>query len=223
VKNINRSPKAVLFDMDGVIVDSMPYHYLAWYEALRPLGVRVSVFEVYLREGERWDKSMNDFIHQAKVKPSANTIAKVFKLRSQIFRRYFKRTIFEGAEEFLRCLKDKGYTLGLVTGTPLNEVKKILPERIKELFTVIVTGEMVKLGKPHPAPYLKAAELLGVKPAECLVIENAPLGIRSAKSAGMFCIAVTTSLPKEYLKKADIVVDRLEDISGFGNKICRVK
>ncbi|MEI6631695.1 MAG: HAD family phosphatase [bacterium] len=221
MKRIKQRPKAVLFDMDGVIVDSMPYHYLAWYEALRPLGVRVNVFEVYLREGERWDKSLKDFLAHAGMRPSKRRLAKIFKLRQKIFRYYFKRRIFEGAEVFLRCLKNNGYTLGLVTGTPMIEVKKILPPKIKGLFTAIVSGEMVKLGKPHPAPYLKAAQLLKLKPRECLVVENAPLGIRSAKAAGMFCIAVTTSLPREYLKNADIVVNRLEEITGVIEKSCK--
>jgi beta-phosphoglucomutase len=223
VKRIKQKPRAMLFDMDGVIVDSMPYHYLAWYESLRSLGIRISVFEVYLREGERWDKSLKDFLAHAGVHPSNHMLAKIFKLRQKIFRYYFKRRIFEGAKEFLRCLKDKGYLLGLVTGTPMVEVNRILPSRIKGLFKAIVTGEMVKLGKPHPAPYLKAAALLRLKPKECLVVENAPLGIRSAKAAGMFCVAITTSLPKSYLKQADITVDRLEEITGVIEKSCKIK
>ena len=223
MKKIKQKPKAVLFDMDGVIVDSMPYHYLAWYEALRPLGIRVSVFEVYLREGERWDKSLKDFLTQSGITPSSRTLAKIFRLRQRFFHRYFKRRLFEGVGEFLRCLKKNGYTLGLVTGTPRCELNKILPSRIKGLFNTIVSGEMVKLGKPHPAPYLKAAQLLGLKPRECLVVENAPLGIRSAKAAGMFCAAITTSLPKEYLKQADIIVDRLEEITGLIEKSCKIK
>jgi beta-phosphoglucomutase len=222
VQKIKQKPKAILFDMDGVVIDSMPYHYLAWYEALRPLGIRVSVFEVYLREGERWDKSLKDFLMQAGMHPSSRMLAKIFKLRQKIFRYYFKRRIFEGVEEFLRCLKKQGYLLGLVTGTPMVELNKILPDRIKGLFKTMVTGEMVKLGKPHPAPYLKAAELLDLEPRECLVVENAPLGIKSAKAAGMFCVAITTSLPKEYLKQADIIVDKLEEITGVIEKSCKI-
>ncbi len=223
MQKIKQKPKAILFDMDGVIIDSMPYHYLAWYEALRPLGIRVSVFEVYLREGERWDKSLKDFLMQSGINPSSRTLAKIFRLRQRFFHRYFKRRLFEGIGEFLRCLKKNGYTLGLVTGTPRCELNKILPSRIKGLFTAIVTGEMVKFGKPHPVPYLKAAQLLGLKPRECLVVENAPLGIKSAKAAGMFCAAITTSLPKEYLKQADIIVDRLEEITGVIEKSCKIK
>jgi beta-phosphoglucomutase len=206
-------PKAVIFDMDGVIVDSMPYHFIAWYEALRPYGVRVNCFDVYSKEGEKWDKSMREFLSRADISPSKKIMRKVFLARKKIFDRYYKRYIFKGAAEILRCLKAKTYRLALVTGTNRNEIEKILPNKIKKLFDCIVSGDSVKRGKPYPDPYIKAAKILGLQSAECVVIENAPYGIISAKKAGMFCIAVTTSLPKEYLNKADIIVDSLEQVN----------
>lgn len=206
--------------MDGVIVDSMPYHFIAWYEALRPFGVRVSCFEIYAKEGERWDKSLKDLLRRAHRKPSKALLQQIFRRRQKIFRTYFKRFIFKGAIEFVRCLKSKGYRLGLVSGTPLAEIKKILPKNLFALFEVVVSGDQVKKGKPHPEPYLKAASLLGLRPRECLVIENAPFGIESAKKAGMFCVALATSLPKDYLNKADITVDTLQEITGLIEKSC---
>ena len=222
MKIIKIKPKAVIFDMDGVIVDSMPYHLLAWHEALRPLGIRVSCFEVYKREGERWDKSLKDFLREGKIKPTASLLKKIFARRKRIFRKYFKLFIFQGTEEFLHCLKKQGYLLGLVTGTPAVEVNRILPKKIKDLFDCVVAGDMVKNGKPHPESYLKAAQNLNLSPEECIVVENAPLGIESAKRAGMFCVAITTSLPREYLKVADIVVNALEDITGVIDRSCRL-
>ena len=221
-KSLKIHPKAIIFDMDGVIVDSMPYHFLAWHEALRPLGIRVSCFEVYCREGERWEKSLKDFLRQGNIKPTKAILKKIFIRRQKIFRSYFKRLIFSGAEEFLKCLKKKGYLLGLVTGTPMPELEKILPKRIKKFFDYFVTGDRVKNGKPSPEPYLQAAQGLSVKPGECVVVENAPLGIESAKRAGMFCVAVTTSLPEDYLKRADVVVDRLEEITGIIDRTCKL-
>ena len=215
-------PKAIIFDMDGVIVDSMPYHFLAWYEALRPWGIRVSCFDVFSKEGERWDVTLKDLLKRANIKPTPRLLKKIFSARQKIFKKNFKRFIFKGVEEFLICLEKKGYSLGMVTGTPLVEVKKILPQSIKKLFNAVVTGDLVKQGKPHPEPYLKAALALGAKPNECLVVENAPLGIESAKRAGMACIAVTTSLPKEYLSLADIVVDNLDEIYGIIDKSCSI-
>jgi beta-phosphoglucomutase len=222
VKQLKEKPKAILFDMDGVIVDSMPYHFLAWYEALRPYGVRVSCFEVYSREGERWDKSLADFLRMGNHTPSAGLMREVFALRQKIFKKYFKRFIFQGVEEFLVCLKDKGYRLALVTGTPRVQVDGILPVSIRKLFECMVTGDMVRHGKPHPEPYVKAARLLKLPAHECLVVENAPYGIESAKRAGMFCIAITTSLPSGYLSGADRIIDALSQIPVFIERSCRV-
>lgn len=208
--------------MDGVIVDSMPYHFLAWYEALMPWGVRVSCFDVYSKEGERWDATLKSLLKSAGIKPTANLLKKIFSLRQRIFKKNFKCFIFKGTEAFLGCLKEKGYLLGLVTGTPTEEINRILPKRIVSLFDAVIAGNQVKRGKPYPEPYLKAALALGVKPAECLVVENASLGIESAKRAGMVCIAVTTSLPKEYLGLADIVVNHLEEIFSIIDKSCSI-
>lgn len=222
MKKINFLPRAIIFDMDGVIVDSMPYHFLAWYEALRPWGISVRCFDIYQREGERWDKTLKDLLRATKIKPTRKVLSKIFAHRQKIFKKYFKRYIFKGVDRFLRCLKQKGYALGLVTGTPAQEIMQILPENIRTLFDCVVAGDSVRQGKPHPAPYLKALELLRLKPRECLVVENAPLGIRAAKAAGIFCLALNTSLPSEYLNQADLVVEKLEDIPGLIEKSCAV-
>ncbi|MDP8262018.1 MAG: HAD family phosphatase [Candidatus Ancaeobacter aquaticus] len=207
MKKIKKEYKAVIFDMDGVIVDSMPYHFLAWYEALRPIGVRISSFDVYMREGERWQKTVLELLEREHIKITDKLTKKIHRDREQIFKRIYKRFIFQGSFELLECLNKKEYSLGLVTGTPTKEVKKILPKKIRDIFKCIVAGDSVVNGKPHPEPYLRAAEILGVTPSECIVIENAPLGIRSAQQAGMVCVAVTTSLPREYVKNADHIVD----------------
>jgi beta-phosphoglucomutase len=213
MKKLKFKPQAVIFDMDGVIVDSMPYHFIAWYEALRPYGVRVTCFDVFAKEGEQWEKSLRYFLRRAGIKPTAQLLAEIFARRRKIFKKNFKRFLFKGAVELLFRLKNNGYLLGLVTGTPLAQVKKILPPRIFNLFEAVITGDRVKKGKPHPQPYLTAACALKLKPKRCLVIENAPFGIESAGKAGMYCVAVTTSLPAQYLGMADMVVDTLEDVS----------
>lgn len=222
MKKLNLKPKAIIFDMDGVIVDSMPYHFLAWYEALRPLGVRVSCFDVFSREGERWDKTLKELLMQNNIKPKKVILKRIFAQRQKIFRKYFKRFIFMGAQGLLTCLKKQGYYLGLATGTPTYEIEKILPKKIKDLFDCIVAGNQVINGKPHPETYLKAAQAIKAKPSECIVVENAPLGIESAKRAAIFCIAITTSLPKEYLRKADIVTDSLDKIPSIIGQSCRI-
>jgi beta-phosphoglucomutase len=222
MRKLKEYPKAIIFDMDGVIVDSMPYHFIAWYEALKPYGVRVSCFDVYTKEGERWDKTIKSLLASHKVDPTPKILNQIFALRKKIFKKYFKRSVFKGVDGFLACLKKKGYLLGLVTGTPMPEINRILPQKIKKLFDCIVAGDHVKKGKPNPEPYLMAAKKLKTRTDSCVVVENAPLGIESAKSAGMFCVALTTSLPGDYLGKADVVVETLEQIPGIIDKACSI-
>ena len=204
--------------MDGVIVDSMPYHYISWYEALRPLGIRVSCFFVYQKEGERWEKTLKELLKKNGKSIAKKDFDRVFDRKQKIFRRYFKRSIFPGAPQILRGLKAEGFALGLVTGTPMAEVRHILPRRLFRMFDAVVSGDMVKRGKPHPDPYLAASRALGIAPSRCLVVENAALGIRSSKRAGMFCCALTTSLPAEYLKGADAVIDDLSELGSIVRK-----
>ena len=109
LKKLKFKPKAVICDMDGVIVDSMPYHFLAWYEALRPLGISVRCFDVYIREGERWQKSLEDFLRGSGISPTKELFKRVFMARKKLFKNRFKRFVFKGAREFLICLKKKGY------------------------------------------------------------------------------------------------------------------
>lgn len=91
-------PKAIIFDMDGVIVDSMPYHFLAWYEALRPWGVRVSCFDVYSKEGERWDVTLKDLLKSAGIKPTPSLLKKIFDFRQKIFKKSFMRILGDSSK-----------------------------------------------------------------------------------------------------------------------------
>ena len=197
--------------MDGVIVDSMPYHVRAWQKALKPYGVKLSDYEVYKREGENWKKSTRDFLAMTNFKPMPALIRKVFKKRTEIFKEIFKPKLFAYSKGILNKLYKKKLKIALVTATPRSDVNRMLPTNILNLFTVVVCGNDTKKGKPHPDPYIKALEKLKVSPSDAIVIENAPYGIKSAKSAGIKCIAVTTSLPKSYLKEADIVVSSLRE------------
>jgi beta-phosphoglucomutase len=213
---------AVLFDMDGVIVDSMPYHFIAWYEALRPHGIRVSCSFVYEKEGEKWEKTLGDLMRGRRML-SGRARDSVFRDKQRIFRKYFRRFIFDGAGELLDTLRKKGVRTGLVTSTPSDEVRHILPRGIIARFDTVVAGDMVSRGKPFPDPYLKAAALLGIPPRDCAVVENARLGIRSAKSAGMYCCALTTSLPADRLEGADAVTDTLAQVLPVLERACKCR
>ena len=113
-------PLAIIFDMDGVIIDSMPYHYISWYEALRPYGIRANVIEVYEREGEKWQKTLNDLLRRENIKPTRQLLNKIILAKRKSFKKYFKRYLFDGISEFVDCMKFSGYLLAVVTGTPHN-------------------------------------------------------------------------------------------------------
>jgi len=199
--------KAILFDMDGVILDSMPYHVFAWQEALEKHGIKVSRQDIYEHEGEKWETTLNNFFQKNNLPADPKLMLKIFTYKRKVFRKVFKRRLMPGVPELVAELKAKNYLLGIVSGTPSRDIKRLIPHQLLKLFDSIVGGDTVKLGKPHPDPYLKCTADLQLAPAQCLVIENAPLGITSAQSAGCFCLAVTTSLPARYLQKANQVCE----------------
>ncbi len=210
--DITKNFKAVLFDMDGVIVDSMPYHFISWFEALQQYGVSVTPLDIYEKEGEKSDICIKYFFEKNNVAINDTIIKKVLSLRNDIFQKYFKLRLFPNIENILKDLKKKGILLAIVTGSSRNKVISILPASISEIFDIIISADMLKQGKPFPEPYLMAAEKLKLLPSQCMVIENAPYGIRAAKAANMYCIAVATGLPKQYLEQADETYNTLGEI-----------
>jgi len=195
--------KAVLFDMDGVITDTMPYHFRAWRRVMKENGIDVTECEVYLREGQ----------------PGRRTIKEIFAERGLVFDPVLAKKIIRDKEKlfkkivrFVSHAAKKGLVLGLVTGTARHEVKKIMPASLRRSFRVSVTGDEVRHGKPNPEPYLLALKKLGIRPCEAVVLENAPFGIHAAKKAGLTCIALETSLPRTYLKDADMVFSSYREL-----------
>lgn len=211
MENIN----TVIFDMDGVIVDGMPYHIKSWKEALQTIDMPVSDLDIYLMEGMTGRETMEIFVKKSNISISDETAEKIIKLKRKIFNDIFTVTLIKGIEAFLLELKDRQYNLALVTGTRLEVVKKVLQVGLENIFKVIVTGEMVNKGKPNPEPYQKAVDELKVKKEDCIVIENAPAGITSAKNAGLTCFAVQTSLSEEYLQEADKIFKDIDGVSKY--------
>ena len=211
MKNIN----TVIFDMDGVVVDSMPYHIQSWKEALSTINLPVSDMDIYLLEGMTGRETMEIFVSKSNRSISDETINEVIKLKRKIFNDIFIVTLMKGIKDFLFELKDRQYNLAMVTGTRLEVVKKVLKMGLDGIFTVIVTGERVNKGKPDPEPYVMAVDELSARKENCIVIENAPAGITSAKNAGLTCFAVQTSLLGKYLKDADRIFKDIDEVSKF--------
>ncbi|MDR0977953.1 MAG: HAD family phosphatase [Endomicrobium sp.] len=204
--------KAVFFDMDGIIVDSMPYHFISWFEALRKYNIHLNPILIFEMEGAKWVDIVEPSFKKANKVLTPEITAAVYFERQKLLKKYFKRYIFGGISEFIKSLKYQNILVGLVTGSSRKEVQNILPVHLFESFETIVSGDSVKHGKPHPESYLTAVNNLKVKPEDCLVIENAPFGIKAAKSAGITCYAVATSLPKRYLLQADEIFENHEKL-----------
>ena len=204
--------EAVIFDMDGVITNTMPDHFLAWQEILKEEGIPVSKYDIYSREGQKGIVSLRGFFDDKGLPWSEERAHVLLEKKEEYFKRIVRNRLIPEAEDFIRGLSERGFRLSLVTGTAQHELKRIMPEHLLNLFEVVVTGTDVQLGKPDPEPFLLALEKLTVEPSAACVIENAPFGIQSAKGAGLKCIALETSLPADYLKEADYVFGSIEDI-----------
>lgn len=212
---MNNKIKGVLFDMDGVLVDSMPYHAKAWREVLLEEGIPLTLHDIYSREGMSGNDSVREFYQQYN-KPDPE-VAVLEEIRRRTLKKFesYSVSLFPGIDKLLKRLVDDGIKLGLVTGSSRFVVDKFIPADILELFSAFVTADKIARCKPFPDPYLKGAELLGLVSENIIAVENAPMGIKSAKSAGLFCIAITTTLDESFLKEADITVKTHQELISY--------
>jgi beta-phosphoglucomutase len=198
--------KSFIFDMDGVLVDSMPYHVDAWITVFSEININISSQDIYNIEGSNYKGLINLAFNKAGRTPKLNDFKELSRKKELIFKKINKLKPFDGMVECLNKLKEQ-YSLGVVSGSDRKIVHWIIDKFFPGLFDVIVSGEDVDEGKPSPEPYLKAVKMLNIKQDECIVIENAPLGVESAKNAGLYCVAVPTYVEPQNLKKADLVLN----------------
>ncbi|RZT22337.1 HAD family hydrolase [Fictibacillus sp. BK138] len=199
------SIKAVCFDMDGVVVHTMHHHVEAWRYAFNQKGYDHNDLEFYLREGMPGRKTIMDIFKSSQVPVSEEDIEEIYVQKRNYFKENANYTFIKETLSLLEYLYKKEIPISLVTGSRREFVQEVL-EKLPVTFNSVITGDDVNEGKPSPEPYIKAMGNLSFGPSEWLVIENAPLGIESAKQAGAFCLAVETTLEEKYLRKADVIV-----------------
>lgn len=205
--------KAVIFDMDGVITNTMPDHFRSWRIIFQRYGISVTHLDVYSREGQKGMMSVKEIFAKHHKPLTHKKALEILAAKETLFKKMVKRRFIVGARSFLYFLYRKNIKLALVTGTSRHELHRILPGHLYNLFSVTVTGTDVKRGKPHPEPFLKALKLLKLRSQEAVVIENAPFGIQAAQKAGLRCLALASSLPKKFLREADAVFSSVKEIS----------
>lgn len=205
-----------LIDMDGVLYDSMPYHALAWQRMMAEQGISTDRDEFFLYEGMT-GKATVDLIFQRELGRHASDeeAARLYRRKADIFVEMGEKRKMPGADRMLRALMDRGVGCVLVTGSAQNSLLDRLDEDYPGAFPAEkrVTALDVSRGKPDPEPYLIGLKKAGVSKDEAFVVENAPLGVRAGKAAGLFTIAVTTGpIPREAFVRegADLIFPSME-------------
>ncbi|WP_321481357.1 HAD-IA family hydrolase [uncultured Bacteroides sp.] len=189
------SLQSVLFDMDGVLFNSMPYHADAWYKAMNTRGLNMTKEEAYLHEGRTGSGTIN-IVYQRQWNRQATKeeIEAIYNEKTIEFNKHPLAKAMPGAWEILCKVKKANMTPTVVTGSGQSSLLNRLEENFPGMFRpeLMVTAFDVKFGKPHPEPYLMALEKGKLQKNEAIVIENAPLGVEAGVAAGIFTIAVNT-------------------------------
>jgi len=215
---------AVLFDFDGVMAETFPYHYRAWQIVLQQERIEPREMTIRLNEGKPAWQIAKAIYESAGRNVSEQKANRIKEEKNKIFQQIQKAGVFPEVNKLLDLLISCSIKTGLVTGTTLENIIAVLPNKVIEKYSVIVKEGDTSRGKPFPEPYLIAAEKLIVAPNRCVVVENAPIGIRAAKAAGMYCIALETTLHREHLREADVILrDHKELLFRFENIFKGVK
>ncbi len=199
--------RAVIFDMDGVIVDSEPAHIEAEKRILREHGVEVSTEELREYTGTTAEFEFGDLIRKYQLR---TTVDKLFGEKERaLFELLEKETLpMKGVVGLIRSLKKHGFRLGIASSGHKKLVYYYLKKlEIENLFDSVVCAEDIVHSKPHPEIFLKAAEWLNAEPGDCVVIEDSKLGAEAAKRAGMKCIGYKNpNSGDQDLSQADMIV-----------------
>ena len=215
-------PKAVLFDMDGVIYDSMPNHSVSWHDSMKDFGLDMPYEGAYQYEGMRGVETIKTLARaQWNRELSDEEAKKMYAHKAEVFANQCQLTparIMPGIKTLMQHIKDNGWKICVVTGSAQHALLDKLLIDFEGLLKeeLIVTAFDVKHGKPNPEPYLIGMQKCRVEPFESMVVENAPLGVRAAVAARCFTVAVNTGpLPDEMLLRegANLIFPRMTDLA----------
>lgn len=192
--------KAFLFDMDGVLFNSMPNHAKAWQETFARVGIDFSPYEAYLQEGRTGASTIQGVYKRLYGREAEQyEIEKLYDIKTSLFESFGEPEAMRGAMEALEAVKSRGLKICIVTGSGQLSLLDTLGKYFPGYFAKenVVSAFDVKHGKPDPEPYLMALEKMEVNADEAVVVENAPLGVQSAVAAHIFTIAVNTGILRD--------------------------
>jgi len=216
--------RAIIFDCDGVIVDSEPLHLAAFQEILSEEGISLTKEDYFQKYLAMDDKSCFETVLAAHGKTSDKRILKDLIIRKMAAYRQLSQQrlyLYPGVVDFIQKVQGV-YRLAIASGAFRGEIKAALDVAgLRPAFPVIVSAQDVRNGKPHPEAFLLALRQINeqhprpsppIQPEECLVIEDSIHGLDAAHAAGMICLAVMNSYPKDKLSQADLVVPSLQEL-----------
>lgn len=212
-------PKAVLFDMDGVLLNSMPNHAVAWQESMAEFGITMTAEDAYATEGMRGVDTIRNMVKEQLGKDIDEAEAqRMYDEKARIFGQMPSAKVMKGVKPLLRKIHKLGLEIAVVTGSGQKPLFRRIVKELGQYITAdkIITAYDVKTGKPAPDPYLMGLERTGkLRPWEAIVVENAPLGVRAGAAAKIFTIAVNSGpLPDKVLadEGANLVLDSMSDL-----------
>lgn len=209
--------KAVLFDFDGTLVDNMRFHFESISRTAKG-KVKIKPMDLFIMEGRRGLDIIRDLLKDLNL--DEHEIRKFVERKKKLYMEIAKDLRMRpDALRLIKKLRKLNYRIGLVTGSVREYMDLHFSTKEYMLFDHLITDKETKKYKPDPEPYIKSARGLGVKPEECVVIENAPLGVESAKSAGMICIGLLSTVTEDDMKRADFVVKNLDDAEDIIKKL----
>ncbi|MCH7397056.1 hexitol phosphatase HxpB [Belliella sp. DSM 107340] len=204
--------KAVIFDMDGVLIDTEKLWKQAEYEVFTSLGVNVSeegtikTKTMTTSEVTKFWYDISPWKDKEHIVVEQMVISRVIELIES------ENCLIDGVKSFIKNLKLKNHKLGLATNSPYKIIPYVLKKlSIEDLFDVVVSAEFEINGKPDPAIYFKAAKKLHTRPQDCLVIEDSYSGMLAAKNAGMTVVAFTNGNSKKEFEIADFHIDSFRE------------
>ncbi len=211
ISRIMASKRAVLWDMDGILVDSGELHYQSWLETLTALSIPFDCNKFRSTFGMNNNGILTILLGKP---PEADFLEVVSNRKEGLFRELIhgRLQLLPGVLGWLKRLQERGTLQAVASSAPEENIEATVDElKIRQYFSAMISAYSMP-GKPDPAVFLEAAQQLVVEPKQCVVVEDAVAGVTAAKKAGMKCIAVSTTHPRSSLSAADIIVDSLEEL-----------
>ena len=202
--------RGILFDFDGTLADTMEMHYLAWKAALGEYGISIDASDYYPLEGTGLHDVARIFTKGLQWTEAA--IDELVLKKKKCFVNRLSISFYPGVESLVSELSDLKVSMAIVTAGHLDQLQLSVPKYFLNHFDALITGDLISRGKPDPEPYLRGVESLGLTPQDCIAIENAPLGVQSARRAKIYCIAVCSTVNRDKLVEADEILERFEDL-----------